>query len=72
MVESSHKSDFFFSPKRPIVLHACATVSELPSNISTMVQIDARELVMRQLQGGRYELFLLKLVMKGHLSEEAH
>ena len=27
----------FFSPKRPIFLHACATCSELPSNISYMV-----------------------------------
>ena len=26
----------FSSPKGPIILHACATCSELPSNISTM------------------------------------
>ena len=35
-IEISHKSDFF-SPKWPIFLHACATCSELPSNISTMI-----------------------------------
>ena len=34
--ESSHKSDFF-PPIRPIFLHGCATHSELPSNISTMI-----------------------------------
>ena len=34
-IESGHKSDVF-SPKRPVFLHACATYSELPSNISTM------------------------------------
>ena len=27
----------FFSPKRPIFLHACATCSELPFNISTLL-----------------------------------
>ena len=27
----------FFSLKRPVFLHACATCSELPSNISTML-----------------------------------
>ena len=34
-LESHYKSDFF-SQKRPIFFHACATCSELPSNISTM------------------------------------
>ena len=34
-IERSHRSDFF-SPKRPILRHACATCSELPSNIGTM------------------------------------
>ena len=34
----------FFSPKRPTFLGACATWSELPSNISTMEQTErARE-----------------------------
>jgi len=28
---------FFFSRKRPILLHTCATCSELPSNMNTMV-----------------------------------
>ena len=34
-IGSSRESDFF-SPTRPIFLHACATYSKLPSNISTM------------------------------------
>ena len=34
-IESSHKSKIF-STKGPIFLHAYATCSELPSNISTM------------------------------------
>ena len=34
--ESSQKVGFFF-PERPIFFHPCATISELPSNISTMV-----------------------------------
>ena len=34
--ESSHKSDIFY-PKRPIFLHACATGSELTSNIIIMI-----------------------------------
>ena len=34
MIESSHKS-IFFSPKRPIFLHLCATCSELPSIAGT-------------------------------------
>ena len=34
-IESGQKSDFF-APIRPIFLHACATCSELPSNISSM------------------------------------
>ena len=34
--ESSHESDFFH-PKRLIFLQACATCSELPSNISATV-----------------------------------
>ena len=38
-IESSHKSEVF-SLKRLIFLHACATCSELPSNISTMPSID--------------------------------
>ena len=33
-IESSHKLEFF--TKKPILLHACATCSELPSYISTM------------------------------------
>ena len=33
--ESSHKLDLV-SPKLPIFLHACATCSGVPSNISTM------------------------------------
>jgi len=34
-------SDIFlyFSSKIPIMLHACATCSELPSNVSTMIYI---------------------------------
>ena len=36
-IESIHKSDLFY-PKIPTFLHACATCSELPSNISTMNQ----------------------------------
>ena len=35
-IESSYKSDFFLH-KRPISHHACATSSELPSNISDIV-----------------------------------
>ena len=31
----SYKSDIFY-PKRPILLHACATCFELPSNMGTM------------------------------------
>ena len=34
-IDSSHKSDIF-ALKKPILLHACATCSELPSNIVTM------------------------------------
>ena len=32
-IESIHESDFF-SPKRPIFLHACVTCPELPYDIS--------------------------------------
>ena len=35
LIESSHVW-VIFSPKRPIFLHACKTISELPSYISTM------------------------------------
>ena len=38
-IQSSHTSDFFFSPKGNIHLHACATCSNLPSNIITMTMI---------------------------------
>ena len=34
--ERSHNLDFF-SAKRPIILHVCATCSEQPFQISTMV-----------------------------------
>ena len=37
-IESSHKADFF-SPKRPTFIYVCATCSELPSNMRTMVNI---------------------------------
>ena len=36
-IGSSHKSDFF-PPKNTIFLHACATCSELPSNVSIMYE----------------------------------
>ena len=35
-IESSHKSHIFY-PKGPIFLHACATCSQLPSNLSTII-----------------------------------
>ena len=40
-IESSHKSIFFY--EKSVFLHACATYSELPSNISTMICMEARE-----------------------------
>ena len=40
-IESSHRL-FFFSQKRHVFLYACATCSELISNVSTMVQVVSR------------------------------
>ena len=35
-IESSQNSDFFSPPNSLLIPHVCATVSELPSNISTI------------------------------------
>ena len=41
VIESSHLPDFFLY-KRPILLHKCATYSELPSNTSIIIMTDEK------------------------------
>ena len=40
-IRSRIVTNWIFSPKIPITIHACATCSDLPSNISSMVKRDA-------------------------------
>ena len=54
---SGHKSDFFCSPKKPILLHACATCSELPS---TDIRAMTPTMSEQKLQGAVSNVLYLK------------
>ena len=60
-IESSHKSGSF-SRKRLIFFHACASFSELPSNLSTMGADLISEIQVDQYSG----IYILECVKKNN------
>ena len=48
-IESSKKSDFIFTPERPIFLHACLTCSELQPDIPLVIMINENDVVFNKI-----------------------